>query len=107
MAISCKKQTEESNLNKVTTDLTKTSRSYIKELSKARCDLAGTSVGNTAFFAGGYNENFRDELDIYNIDKNTLEKTHLSQARSRLAATSVGSKAMFAGGIQLVLLLEI
>ena len=76
-------------------------------LSQARFDLAATTVGSKALFAGGdsgwvsgcivYFEP-SDVVDIYDTATDLWTTATLSQARTGLAATSVGSKAMFAGG---------
>ena len=73
-------------------------------LSQARHDLAATSVGSRAIFAGGFvnppdlPEDPSDVVDIYDDATGEWRTAVLSQPRGALAATSVGSKAIFAGG---------
>jgi hypothetical protein len=78
-------------------------------LSVARGDLAATTVGPYALFAGGFSAlptwEYCDVVDIYDsrvgppTDPNAWSVTTLSAARSRLAATTAGSRAYFAGGL--------
>jgi len=68
-------------------------------LSEARRDLAATSVGNLALFAGGSGwSGYSDVVDVFNADTGSWSTATLSQARSCLAATTVGNLALFAGG---------
>jgi hypothetical protein len=69
-------------------------------LSAPRYELAATSVGSLAFFAGGYNTatGASSVVDIYNASSNSWTNTSLSQARYYLVAASAGSLALFAGG---------
>ncbi|NEQ64451.1 MAG: hypothetical protein F6K21_02915 [Symploca sp. SIO2D2] len=74
-------------------------------LSEPRCNLAATTAGNLAIFAGGYgNNNWSDVVDVFRCDSNgNIERVEhhgfkLSQARSDLAATTAGNLAIFAGG---------
>jgi len=69
-------------------------------LSQARYNLAATTVGNYALFAGGHGGSNSSVVDAYdqNLNKPTPQPTGLSQARSSLAATTVGNYALFAGG---------
>ena len=64
-------------------------------LSKARGDLAATSVGNYALFGGGSD---LSTVDAYDTSLTRTSPTALSEARSILAATSVGNYALFGGG---------
>ncbi len=70
-------------------------------LSQARFLLAGTSVGDKAFFAGGWEAPYgwtSDVVDIYDAGTDTWITSRLPQSEYGLVATSVGSKALFAGG---------
>ncbi|NER46039.1 MAG: hypothetical protein F6J92_04990 [Symploca sp. SIO1A3] len=74
-------------------------------LSKPRHNLATTTVGNLAIFAGGDgNDGFSNVVDVFLYDSNGNVKrveNHgitLSEPRSNLAATTVGNLAIFAGG---------
>jgi hypothetical protein len=67
------------------------------QLSVARKLLAATSVGNVAFFAGGY-YGPSNAVDLYNSASGTWSTAQLSVARYCLAATSVGNVAIFAVG---------
>ncbi len=76
------------------------------QLSVARSNLAATSVGNVAIFAGGdipsvlmSHYNVSDAVDLYNSASGAWSTARLSVARSNLAATSVGNVAIFAGGL--------
>jgi hypothetical protein len=68
-------------------------------LSQARANLAATTVGTKAIFAGGSGSNV---VDIYDSSSNTWSTATISQARSSLAATTVGTKAIFAGGYKAI-----
>jgi len=79
---------------------------YTVKLSQARSQLASTTVGDLAIFAGGF---YRDEnisslpissetVDIYNSNTNSWIATSLSEARHSLVAINVGNLAIFAGG---------
>ena len=69
-------------------------------LDNARSNIAATSVGNLAIFAGGKDDNgYSDVVDIYNADTGEWTRGNwLSEARSYFTATSVGNLAIFAGG---------
>jgi hypothetical protein len=72
-------------------------------LSQARFDPVATSVGNFAFFAGGYTQSVdpygpSDVVDIYDASTNQWEVSKLSEGRGSFIAASVGVTAMFAGG---------
>lgn len=77
-----------------------------------RGSVCATSVGNKAFFAGGYKllgfpncpgcgfaKIGSDVVDIYDINTNTWSTDTLSQPRYGISATSAGTKVFFAGGI--------
>lgn len=73
-------------------------------LSYARSKLAAASVGNKAFFAGGYGlvppgiGAHSDLVDIYDAGSGLWTVARLSEARSNLTAVSAGNKVFFAGG---------
>ncbi|MCP3920390.1 MAG: hypothetical protein GY711_33095 [bacterium] len=68
-------------------------------LSVARAELAATSIGTRAFFAGGKTTNpIYAVVDIYDAHARTWSTASLSTARFRLAATSANGRAFFAGG---------
>ncbi len=69
------------------------------QLSVARCDMAATSVGSVAIFAGGWVvDAYSNVVDLYNSTTGAWSTAQLSVARGDFAATSVGTLAMFAGG---------
>lgn len=68
------------------------------DLSLARKNLAGASVGGYALFAGGDRSGSSSTVDAYNTSLTRSTSTVLSQARSYLAGASVGEYALFAGG---------
>jgi hypothetical protein len=74
-------------------------------LSVARSDLAATSVGNLAIFAGGQNRDaeFRQQLldvvDVFNSATGVWATARLSMPRIYLSATSAGNTAIFAAGL--------
>jgi hypothetical protein len=69
-------------------------------LSSARQDPSATSVGDKAFFAGGYDGNWFAVVDIYDTAVPGWQHPPdaLSLARSAMGETTVGTKAFFAGG---------
>jgi len=72
-------------------------------LSQARHDLAATTAGNKAIFAGGRTcgaggSCASNVVDIYDLETGLWSTTTLSQPREGLASTTVGNKAFFAGG---------
>ena len=75
-------------------------RSIPTALSRARHNLAATTVGNIyALFGGGFT--FSDETSVVEVYDDSLTKTSttaLSKARQRLSATTVGNYALFGGG---------
>ncbi|NES64341.1 MAG: hypothetical protein F6K24_03235, partial [Okeania sp. SIO2D1] len=75
------------------------------KLTVARGELAATTVGNFAIFAGGYEKNREPSkvVDVFKCNsQGKLEKLNteieLTVARGELAATTVGNFAIFAGG---------
>jgi hypothetical protein len=70
---------------------------WTARLSVARTQLAATSVGNVAIFAGGTGP-VPYAVDLYNSASGTWSTAQLSVGRFGLAATSVGNVAIFAGG---------
>ena len=67
-------------------------------LSRARGNLAATTVGNYALFGGGNSIGSRSDIDAYDSDLTRSTPTALSKARSSLAATTIGNYALFGGG---------
>ena len=69
-------------------------------LSVPRRDMAATSAGTKAFFAGGWTGTGEVSavVDIYDAATGVWSTDVLVQPRRNLAATSVGTKALFAGG---------
>lgn len=73
----------------------------ITPLSKAREQLAATSVGNYAVFAGGDTGSYSATLntvDAYDKSLTRTIPTTLTDTKQTLAATTVGGHALFAGG---------
>ena len=68
------------------------------ELSAARYNLAGASVGDYALFAGGYTGSASAVVDAYTTNLTRSTPTALSAKRYNLAGASVGDYALFAGG---------
>lgn len=70
-------------------------------LSNAREELAATTIGDYALFAGGlYNDStLRNTVDTYNKSLVKGTATNLSTKRYGLKATTVGDYALFAGGL--------
>jgi hypothetical protein len=71
------------------------------DLSVPRKNLAATTVGNKALFAGGNDENSNTfaTVDIYDYITGQWTTHFLSKGRQALRATSFGTKAFFAGGV--------
>ena len=69
-----------------------------ENLSFAGSFLAATHVGNYALFTGGYNYDYQNVVDAYNVSLERSAPTPLSVARRGLVATHVGNYALFAGG---------
>ena len=68
-------------------------------LSSPRANLAATSAGDLAFFAGGNTAaGPSNAVDIFNASTGKWSTATLSSSRSYLTATSVENYAMFAGG---------
>ena len=74
----------------------------INNLIEEKSQLAATTVGDYAIFAGGFSisdgVHYSSAANVYsnNLTKSTLE---LSEGRSDLAATTVGVYALFGGGV--------
>jgi hypothetical protein len=70
------------------------------ELSVPRSEVAATSVGNVAIFAGGFTWGgmLSNAVDLYNSASGSWSTAELRVPRRNLAATSVGNVAIFAGG---------
>ena len=71
------------------------------ELTVPRKNLAATSVGTKALFAGGNDQNNNNfsTVDIYDYITGEWTTHTLSKGRQALRATSFGTKAFFAGGV--------
>ena len=68
-------------------------------LSQGRSNIAATSVGNLAIFAGGNHfQVYSDVVDFYDADSGAWTTGSLSVARTSVAGASVGDLAFFAGG---------
>lgn len=64
-------------------------------------DLAATTIGNYALFAGGYDtdgEDMKNYVKAYNSSLTTSIPSALTQSKCNLAATTVGNYALFGGG---------
>jgi len=80
----------------------------VADLSSPRYNIAATSNGDIAIFAGGtsvinypgYSWSTSNVVDIYDGRTNSWSKTTLSEARGKLSATSAGNKIYFAGGVK-------
>ena len=69
------------------------------ELSEARTSLAGVSIGNKIFFAGGWGNNgFSKKVDSHIGVTSQWSIDSLSEARSGLVSATLNNKAFFAGG---------
>ena len=73
----------------------------VPPLSVAREELAATTIGGNALFAGGDSDDSesQSQVDAYNSSLTRSTLTGLSVARSGLEATTVGNYALFAGGV--------
>ena len=68
-------------------------------LTASAQELAATTVGNYAIFAGGYGGSYRNSVDIYDETlTHTQPSNLLITATTKLAATTVGDYALFSGG---------
>ena len=68
-------------------------------LTASAQELAATTVGNYAIFAGGYGGSYRNSVDIYDETlTHTQPSNLLTTATTNLAATTVGDYALFGGG---------
>lgn len=72
----------------------------ITPLSQARSELAATTVGNYALFAGGTYEKKSDKVDVYQSNLAKSNNLSLRNAVSLLSATTVDNYALFAGGVE-------
>ncbi|HUY31344.1 MAG TPA: hypothetical protein VMV69_01080 [Pirellulales bacterium] len=84
-------------------DATTAQWSNAGSLSVARNDVAATTVGGLAVFAGGFTvdwgtETIYDNVDIYDAATDQWSTTKMPEPAASCAATSVGTKAFFAGG---------
>jgi len=69
-------------------------------LSEARDELAVTTVGHLAIFAGGSGlTTLSATVDVYDTEMGQWSTASLSDPGSNLSATSLGSLALFAGGV--------
>ena len=86
-----------STVDAYNSSLTKTT---VTNLSVARNDLAGCSIGDHALFAGGGTGGSAtlSSVDAYNSSLTRTTATNLSVARYCLAGGSIGNYALFAGG---------
>lgn len=91
--------THQTAVDAYNTSLTK---SVPTALSKARTNLAATTVGNYALFGGGQygttGATGETVVDAYNASLTRTTPTALSNPRRALAATTVGDYALFGGG---------
>lgn len=68
-------------------------------LSQGRCELAATSIGHYALFAGGnVAGSMSSTVDIFDASTGQWSTSSLSVASENLAAATVGNDAIFAGG---------
>ena len=67
------------------------------DLSVARADVKGASVGNYALFAGGKTGDFCTTVDAYNASLTRTTATALSSVANNSAAATVGNHAIFVG----------
>ena len=67
------------------------------DLSVARADVKGASVGNYALFAGGKADSFCTTVDAYNASLTRTTATALSSTENNSAAATVGNHAIFVG----------
>ena len=75
-------------------------RTTASSLSQARYNLAATTVGGNALFAGGcYSSYGTNVVDAYDASLTRTTAPSLSQGREWHCATTVGDKALFAGGL--------
>ena len=72
-------------------------------LSQGRSNIAATSVGDVAIFAGGtrhpLSNGYSDVVDFYDADSGAWTAGSLSVARTDAAAASIGDLAFIAGGL--------
>lgn len=79
----------------------------VEDLSEARSLIATVAAGNKVFFAGGWTFInpypgggfiLYNEIDIYDIETDSLSVDSLSVPRCMIGAATAGSKVFFAGG---------
>lgn len=69
-------------------------------LSTYKFMMGSTSLGTTAFFAGGYTSNGRTtDVEMYDISSEKWTYGNLSVARNLITAASSEDKVLFAGGL--------
>jgi len=73
----------------------------VEALSRARGNLAATSVGTSVLFAGGTIAfpSVSDDVDLYDALTGAWSTASLGQRRTGLAGASVGHEALFGGGL--------
>ena len=77
---------------------TSLTRTTATNLSQKRYQLAATTVGGHAIFAGGSISYLLGNVDAYDESLTRSTLSSLSQARGGMGATTVGKFALFAGG---------
>lgn len=79
-------------------------RTLLTDLDAARCDIAATSIGELAIFAGGVTggssggRNYADVVDCYDATLTKLAVEKLTTQHEDRYAASVGGYALIAGG---------
>lgn len=77
-------------------------KSLAPDLAASKCDIASTSIGNYALFAGGRTipsgGSVFDTVETYNASLTKTTATSLSVARYDSKAASLGNYAIFVGG---------
>ena len=72
----------------------------VNNLSTERSGIAVGSVGDLAFFAGGYNgQTHSTRVDIYNSTTKVWSTAEMSEARSYASVGTLGKKIFIAGGV--------
>lgn len=70
-----------------------------ERLSQARVDLATTTIGNKAVFAGGFKHPYpSDVVDVYNGETGKWEHFIMKEKKHQFVAITVGNKVLLAGG---------
>ncbi|MHC4474417.1 MAG: hypothetical protein ACYTEL_02150 [Planctomycetota bacterium] len=67
-------------------------------LSQGRRHVSAASLGSKAIFAGGFNGDMTDRVDIYDAGTDRWTTAKLSLARTQMGTATVDTKAFFAGG---------